>query len=212
MVTKPLNQPELAASLRRTYDNSAKDRDSSGVEPWKAAERDYFLRLLQQDGKLTLLEIGAGPGHYSRYFQDEGLDVTCIDLSPGMVALCREKGLKAQVMDVLALDFPPASFDAAFALNSLLHIPKRHLPRALNNIHAVLKPDGLFYLGVYGGYDSEQIWEDDPLEPKRFFSFHSDEQLQQTVSEAFDILSFKSIPFREPGAPIHFQSLVLRQR
>ncbi len=174
--------------------------------------RDHFLRLLQQEGKSTLLEIGAGPGHYSRYFQDNGLDVVCIDLSPAMVALCRAKGLTAHAMDVLVLDFPPASVDAVFALNSLLHIPKRHLPQALGNIHAVLKPDGLFYLGVYGGYESEGVRDDDPLEPKRFFSFHTDEQLQQAVSVNFDILQFERIAFREPDAPLHFQSLVLRRR
>jgi len=211
-MTKSPDDMEITKILRLAYDNSAGRRDSAKIEIWKAAERDYFLSMLQQEGAKTLLEIGAGPGHTGRYFQDNGLDVICIDLSPAMVALCREKGLTAYAMDVLALDFPPASFDAVFTLNSLLHIPKRHLPRALDNIHAVLKPDGLFYLGVYGGYDSEEIWEDDPLEPKRFFSFHTDEHLQQAVSDAFAILSFKRIPFREPDAPIHFQSLVLRRR
>ncbi len=211
-MTKSPDDVEITANLRQTYDNSATHRDNAEIEPWKRAERDHYLSLCQQRGAKTLLEIGAGPGHTSRYFQDNGLEVICIDLSPAMVALCREKGLMAQTMDVLALDFPPASFDAIFTLNSLLHIPKRRLPLALGNIHTVLKPDGLFYLGVYGGYDSEEIWEDDPLEPKRFFSFHTDEHLQQAVSDTFDILMFKCIPFREPDSPIHFQSLVLRRR
>ena len=206
------NHTEIIDSLRLAYDNSAMQRDSAEVEPWKIAERDHFLNFCLREGKKTLLEIGAGPGHTSRYFQDNGLEVVCIDLSPSMIALCRKKGLTAHTMDVLALDFPPNSFDAVFAFNSLLHIPKRHLPQVLDNIRSALKPDGLFYLGVYGGYDSERIWEDDPLEPKRFFSFHSDDQIQQAVSDAFDILQFKRIPFPESDTPLHFQSLVLRRR
>ena len=211
-MTKSPNHAEITDSLRQAYDNSAAQRDSAEIEAWKIAERDHFLSQLQQEAKKTLLEIGAGPGHDSRYFQDNGLEVSCIDLSPAMVALCREKGLTAYTMDVLALDFPPSSFDAIFSRNSLLHIPKRHLPRALANIHAVLKPDGLFHLGVYGGSDSEHIFEDDPIEPKRFFSFYTDEQLQRIVSDCFDILAFKRIPLQEPDALIHFQSLVLRRR
>jgi SAM-dependent methyltransferase len=74
------------------------------------------------------LEIGAGTGNDGLYFQNNGLDVTCTDLSPDMVNLCREKGLKAYVMDFLSLDFPPGSFDAIYALNCLLHVPTRELP------------------------------------------------------------------------------------
>ncbi|MFZ6026907.1 MAG: class I SAM-dependent methyltransferase [Chloroflexota bacterium] len=73
-----------------------------------------------------------------------------IDLSPEMVRLCRQKGLATSVMDMAELDFSPASF-GAIAMNSLLHLPKTALPGVLRQIHRVLKPDGLFYLGVHGG-------------------------------------------------------------
>ncbi|HEY51925.1 MAG TPA: class I SAM-dependent methyltransferase [Caldilineae bacterium] len=210
-MTKPPDHAEIADSLRRAYDSSAAQRDSAELEPWKRAEQAHFLDLCRREGKKRLLEIGAGPGHASRYFQDHGLEVVCVDLSPVMVARCSEKGLTACAMDVLALAFPADSFDAVFTLNSLLHIPKRHLPRALANIRAVLKPGGLFYMGVYGGPDSERVWEDDPLEPKRFFSFHSDEQLQQAAADFFEILTFKRLPFPTTDASIHFQSLLLRR-
>jgi SAM-dependent methyltransferase len=210
MIKSP-SYAEITESLRQTYAATATHRDSAAIEPWKRVERESFLSLLQQEGKKTLLEIGPGPGHTSRYFQDKGLDVMCIDLSSAMVALCREKGLTAKTMDVLALDFLPGFFDAVFTLNTLLHIPKRHLPRALTNIRTVLKPNGLFYLGVYGGIDFERIWEDDPLEPKRFFSFHTDEQLRKRVSDTFTVLAFKAIPHNGQDAPLHFQSLVLRR-
>jgi SAM-dependent methyltransferase len=132
-------------------------------------------------------------------------------LSPEMVELCRQKGLKAEVMDFADLRFAAGSFAAVYALNCLLHSPKHELPRVLQSIATVLKPDGLFYLGVYGGFDHEGVWPDDSYEPKRFFSFFTDEHLQQVVAEAFEILSFQDIPLAEENSDLHFQSLVLRR-
>ena len=66
-MTQPPDRAEIADNLRRTYDNSAGQRDSAKIEPWKAVERDFFLSMLQQEGAKTLLEIGAGPGHTGRY-------------------------------------------------------------------------------------------------------------------------------------------------
>jgi hypothetical protein len=39
------------------------------------------------------------------FFAGHGLQVVATDLSPKMVACCREKGLDARVMDLLHLDF-----------------------------------------------------------------------------------------------------------
>jgi len=180
------------------------------VDAWKVKERANFLSLLRQEHSQSLLEIGAGAGKDSKFFHDQGLTVTCIDLSPEMVKLCRQKGLAAQVMDMTSLDFPPDSFDAVYSLNSLLHIPKVKFPNALENVKKVLKPAGLFYLGVYGGEEFEGIWELDSYTPKRFFSFHSDENIQKRTSDVFDLLSFKKINVDNNSS--HFQSLILRKQ
>ncbi len=151
-------------SIRLTYDHNAAERDAAALADWKIAEREDFANLMRAEGKRSLLEIGAGPGHFSAYFRDLGLDVTCTDLSPEMVRLCRQKGLNAHVMDFHHLNFPPASFDAVFALNCLLHVPSVDLDRVLSSIHRVLRPGGLFFYGVYGGYLSEGVWPEDRLE------------------------------------------------
>jgi hypothetical protein len=56
----------------------------------------------------------------------------------------------------------------------------------------VLKPTGLFYMGVYGGREFEGIWQEDFYTPKRFFSFYLDHRIQEVVSEFFEILYFNS--------------------
>lgn len=199
----------MRANLILSYDRQAEQRNTSEIEDWKAKERSAFLALLKSERKKSLLEIGAGHGRDSKFFQENGFQVTCIDLSPEMVKLCQQKGLNARLMDMIDLDFPDHSFDAVYSLNSLLHLPKKELPTVLQNIKSVLKANGLFFLGVYGGYDFEGIWETDSYTPKRFFSFHSDEGLKQVVEENFTLLSFNQI--NSGDGDLHFQSLTLRK-
>ncbi len=206
-MSEPLNR----ADLRETYDRYAQERDTSVISDWKVALRGDFLARLRAESKTSLLEIGAGTGRDSRFFSDEGLAVNCVDLSPVMVDFCRQKGLTAQVMDVCDLRFPPESFEAVYALNSLLHLPKVELPTALSQIAAVLRPGGLFYLGVFGGYDQEGVWEHDSYTPQRFFSFFSDDHLRLVLSRVFEVVSFTPV-LLESIHPLYFQSVVLRKR
>ncbi len=191
--------------------NTLRSANSYGMQDWKIKERADFLALLQQEQKKSLLEIGAGTGRDSKFFQEQGLETVCIDLSPAMVALCRQKGLTAHVMDIADIQFADDSFDAIYSMNSLLHLPKAEFPAVLRRMDRLLRKDGLVYIGVYGGYDHEGVWEQDRYVPHRFFSFFSDEALNEEVEKVFEILSFKPV-FYEPGEPIHFQSLTLRKR
>jgi SAM-dependent methyltransferase len=201
---------KIKSNLIEAYNKHAADREAYTVESWKLELRDDFLSLIREENKSSLLEIGSGAGKDSLFFQESGLDVKCIDLSPELVKICQQKGLDARVMDMTALSFPEESFDMVYALNSLLHIPKKDLPTVLENIQTVLKPNGLFYMGVYGSEnESERIWENDSYTPKRFFAFYSDEHLQEITSQYFELVSFKKITFE--GNQPHFQRLILRK-
>ncbi len=65
-----------------------------------------------------------------------------------MVELCRAKGLTAHVMDFMSLDFPAESFDAVYALNCLLHVPKKDLGGVLATVQRLLNA-GWFILFGY---------------------------------------------------------------
>ncbi len=198
----------VAAALRQAYDGSAAEREQGEKQVWKLEERAAFLARVQAEGKHRLLEIGAGPGHDSLFFQQNGLEVVATDLSPEMVRHCRAKGLEAHGMDFLSLDFPDATFEAVYALNCLLHVPNEALPQVLGTIHRLLVPGGLFYLGVYGGEVYEGIAPDDSHDPPRFFSWRSDEQLQAIVQPLFQIVDFHVL---SEGTRRRFQSLTLRR-
>jgi ubiquinone/menaquinone biosynthesis C-methylase UbiE len=203
---------QLKTDLRQAYDSAANERNESSLASWKIDERQYFLNLIQNESKESLLEIGAGPGKDSLFFKNQGLNVVSTDLSLEMVRLCRDKGLEAYQMDFQNLDFSDNNFDAVYAMNCLLHVPKVNLPAILDEIYRVLKPTGLFFMGVYGGFESEGIWENDHHTPKRFFSFFNDDQLIQIVSKQFAPQDFKRLTVPEIADPnMVFQRLILRK-
>ena len=199
---------EVLGPLRAAYDAGASWRDGLSKEPWKLAERLAFRERLAPGARL--LEIGAGTGQDSAYFQEEGCTVVAADLSPVMVEHCRAKGIEAHVMDFLHLNFPAGSFDAVFAMNCLLHVPNHDLPAVLAAVRAVLRPGGLLFVGVYGANEStEGPIADDEHVPPRFFSRRTDELLLGFAAEArFDVVDFHCV---DTGRGYRFQSLTLRR-
>jgi SAM-dependent methyltransferase len=203
---------DIRNRLRAAYDAKAEARDRKDFPEWKRRVREDFLAILRSERLSRLLEIGAGTGRDGAFFSKHGLDVVCVDLSPEMVRLCREKGIEANVMDVANLRFPDGTFDAAYSLNSFLHLPEAEFPHALREVRRVLQPGGIFFLGVYGGIDQEGVWAEDSHRPRRFFSFRSDDRLLSMVRGIFDVVTFDSIPIDSDGPHFHFQSLILRKR
>jgi SAM-dependent methyltransferase len=199
----------VKARLRAAYDRTAETRARRPAPAWEDERRNAFAEMLRREGKGGLLEVGAATGADGVFFRERGLEVVCVDLSVEMVARCRARGLSAQVMDVTRLDFPDGAFDAVYARNCLVHLPRKEWPLALAEIARVLAPGGLCYLAVYGGRDFEGVWPDDDFEPKRFFAFHTDEHLGDLAAARFEVESFERVPHGWDG--LHFQSLVLRK-
>jgi SAM-dependent methyltransferase len=200
---------DVVPSLRAAYDAKVDARDQHETEPWKEVERARFLALLRAEARQTLVDIGAGPGTHGAYFRDSGLEVTCVDLSPAMVERCREHGLTAYNQDVLHLELP-VRFDAAFAMNSLLHTPPADLERALERVRAALVPGGVFYLGQYGGVAFEGPWLGDSYEPPRYFSRLTDDELTRRAGQVFTVEEFRAVDVGASPDFGHFQALLLR--
>ena len=200
---------EYTTNLIASYSNHALDRDSSSSAAFKEPEKRRFLQLLGNENRVTILEIGCGPGQDARFFQDRGLQVVATDNVPAMVELTAEKGVEARVLDCYDLDQMDETFDAVYSMNCLLHIPQRDILTIFDAIAARLHDRGLMYLGLWCGDDFEGVWDKDHYDPKRFFSFRKPETLLAAVRRAFDIEYFREIEPR-PGAS--FASLIARKR
>lgn len=203
---------EVIHNLTETYNNKALERERASYAFWKQIEREHFLDYIREEKIHDLLEIGAGPGKDSLFFNESGIQTISTDISPEMVNLCLEKGLPARVMSFTDLTFKEESFSSVWAMNCLLHIPKEEIRKVLEGIKRVLKPEGLFYIGVYGGKDFEGVWAEDTYEPKRFFSFYENQAIKDLLSEFFTIEYFAIVTKEVVGGEYDFQSIIVRKK
>ncbi|HBQ64512.1 MAG TPA: class I SAM-dependent methyltransferase [Clostridiales bacterium] len=199
--------------LQQAYDNHAQERDlkerNEVLPAWKSEIRRNFLQWVRSQRGYSILDLGAGTGRDCLYFKEQRMQVTAIDFSEKMVQLCRKKGIEAHAIDFQFLHLLRRQFDSIWAMNSLLHLAKSEMPGVLKGIRGLLKPGGLFYLGMYGGVDQEEVWEDDPYTPKRFFSFYSDDHLRKLLEIEFDIIRFERI---DTGGNFDLQSILMEKR
>lgn len=66
-----------------------------------------------------VLDIGCGAGRHALHLQEQGLDVTGIDVSPGAVAVCRERGLRdARVLGITRIERDSRPWDTMLLLGA----------------------------------------------------------------------------------------------
>ncbi|QQG38992.1 MAG: class I SAM-dependent methyltransferase [Candidatus Woesearchaeota archaeon] len=175
---------------RKTYDRSIDIYEKKVLQNYQKVEKLVNIFLKHLTGK-KILDLGAGTGNYGKAMKEKGYDVICIDNSEEMVKKCRQKGLIAKVMDIEELDFPENTFDGVCASASLIHIPKANLEKVLKSIKRVLKPGGLFYVGVQTG-DGEKFIDGVKLvRGKRFIVYYQEEELKEKLLKYFGIIKIK---------------------
>jgi O-antigen chain-terminating methyltransferase len=106
---------------------------------------DYVPYL---SGASPVLDLGCGRGEFLELLRDEGIEALGVDGNRDMVRRCRERGLSAEVADVV--DFvtrrEPASFGGIFAAQLVEHLPPRLLGEFLASCHRALRPGGRIVL------------------------------------------------------------------
>jgi len=206
---EPKNYKE---NIRRFYNHEAQFRNNRpNKEDWKINVRKQFCDLLLNEHKKTLLELGAGAGYDSQFFAANGLTVTAVDLSPEMVKNCKEKSLEAYELDFYDISTLNKTFDSAYTINAFLHIPKNDLEYVLGEVNSILNPGGLFYLGLYGGNDTEtEFIVPEISDAPRFYAFHTAEQLRKILEHQFEIISFESIKVDKGEIDI-FHSVIMKK-
>ncbi|MDH6709525.1 cyclopropane fatty-acyl-phospholipid synthase-like methyltransferase [Kitasatospora sp. MAA19] len=113
-----------------------------------------------------LLDVGCGTGHPAlRLAERTQARVLGVSISPTQVARATEKahtaGLAAQLQfiqaDAMHLPHEPETFDAAWAIEMLFHVPDRL--QVLREIHRTLKPGGRLVLADF--IQTDHLTEDD---------------------------------------------------
>lgn len=151
---------DFSAANREGYDRWAGQYDSY-VNSTVAVDDAHFPPLWAHLAGRDVLEIGCGTGRHTLRLARQGNRVTGLDLSPGMLAIARDK-LKAYdtvrlvEADVMTADpggpFWDGSFDVALAALVVEHI--NDLPRFFRRVAAALRPDGELFLSEIHPYRS----------------------------------------------------------
>ena len=209
-----MNETPFKENLKKYYDTEAELRNSKSVkENWKVEVRKRFCEMITKENKKTLLELGAGAGYDSQFFMNNGLQVIAVDLSREMVKNCRAKSIEAYEMDYYDLASLNKKFDCIYAINTLLHVPKNDLGHVLNEIDLVLENDGLFYMGLYGGQDTENEYVvSEVSDAPRYYALHSKSYLQAMLRNYFEILDFETLHIGGGKVGDIFHSITMRSR
>lgn len=87
-----------------------------------------------------VLEVGCGTGLLLRRIERFARSARGVDLSPGMLAHARERGLDVLEGSATELPFPDASFDVACSFKVLAHVQQIEI--ALAEMARVIRPGG----------------------------------------------------------------------
>lgn len=116
-----------------------------------------------------LLDIGCGPGLYTKRFSEHGLTVTGLDFSENSINYAKEHDSKSRyiIKDYLSMDFND-EFDVVTLImcdyGALIPSERNNL---LGRVYRALKPKGLFIFDVLTpergkGKEDSFRWEDNP--------------------------------------------------
>ncbi len=117
---------------------------------WPAEERRVFDSV---QGRA--LDIGCGAGRHSLEAQRRGLDVVAIDVSPGAVEVCRQRGVRdVRLLPLAAVDTTLGVFDTALMMcgNFGLVGTAEEAVRVLRLLHGLMPPSGRIVLDSVDPY------------------------------------------------------------
>ena len=128
-------------------------------EPLDLAMLDELVRRVSETPGRSVLDAGCGTGRMIPLLTDAGLEVTGADLSPGMIAIARERhpSVRLEVAGLDALPFDDGSFDGVPAWYSIIHTAPGSLGPVLSELRRVLRPGGHLLLAFQAGAGTRRI-------------------------------------------------------
>lgn len=113
----PFNAPAVVSEYEAWYTGPGRRADR--------LEKALLLRLLGSfPGARTALEIGCGTGHFTRFLEQQGLQMVGLDASDRMLAEAHRLGtLRCVQGDALGLPCASRAFDLVFLIATLEFLP-----------------------------------------------------------------------------------------
>jgi ubiquinone/menaquinone biosynthesis C-methylase UbiE len=159
---------------------------------------DKFLSKLRPKAKI--LDIGCGPGTFSKYLVEQKFIVKGVDLSEQMIQIAKKKVERAtfKTMDMRNLQYDEGVFEGLLVAYSLIHIPSSEIPKTMKGFFRVLKRSGYMMIIAQGGKPDQVV--DEPLMAgeKIFINFFTKQRLARFIIDAgFEVVYQKETPMKD---------------
>ena len=153
--------------LRTEFNEWARAGKGESMERGHRPVGEQAIALMQVEPDSRVLDIGCGSGWATRLLADYAFNgrVTGIDISDEMVRVARESSqsyanVDFEVASAEQLPFAENEFTHAFSMESLYYY--RNIPKALAEIHRVMKNGGVFcaVVDLYWENEATHQWID----------------------------------------------------
>ena len=137
------------------YNKNTKEFIQNTIAVDFTTTQNLFLSKLNKNSHI--LDFGCGSGRDTKYFLDQGYQVTAID---GSIELCKfaseYSGLLVKHMLFQDLN-EQETYDGIWACSSILHLPYTDLVNTFHRMTAALKNNGIIYTSFkYGTFEGER--------------------------------------------------------
>jgi len=139
--------------IDRYGDGKREENRSSGDRGDYVMEYKYTKKILDRyiPTEASVLEIGCGTGYYGIYLSDKCKKYTGLDITPGNIALFRDKIIERSLANVETVigdatdlsGFDDDSFDVVLTFGPIYHLPPEESKIAFAESKRVCKKNGI---------------------------------------------------------------------
>lgn len=135
-------------------------------------------------GKITILDVGCGPGNHSRYLYslNNKYQITGIDLSEKMIQLAQKNAPHCHFIqgDIRDLKLNQ-TFDAVIASFCIVHLSDGEVGKFIAQTNALLNPHGHLYLSFIEG-DQAGFMKPDFFDDKIYFNLFKRDKIKRLLA------------------------------
>lgn len=129
--------------------NNALSFSGLNVDFFTRVKTDYMIDLLKSafgsTEALRVLDVGCGVGNYHALLRDQFNALAGVDVSAACIETAKQNhpDVEYQVYDGTRLPYDDASFDVAFTICVIHHVPTAQWPAFVAEMGRVLRPGGM---------------------------------------------------------------------
>lgn len=197
---------------RRYYDDFSSTYDLPRSDGYHAFIDDLETRCVRgwMPGP-RLLEVGCGTGQIMKRVQAFAPRVVGVDLSGGMLAHARTRGLLVGQASATSLPFRDRSFDLVYSFKVLPHVPD--LIAAIEEIHRVLDVGGVAVLEFYNTWSLRVLWKklrwwrvrvgERSHDREVHTTYHTPAEIRALIPRGATFLGARGVIIATPHAHVH---------